>query len=299
MSNSHPSPHQLIGERIKKLRKKIGKTQEQLCELMEISRPTLVRYERGEMAPSAEFLSKLKEHFEVSSDYILYGKHIIYSSEEGSIESKLNKINLLSESDYHNLLSIIDKFTQTQEWSKDFFKQKIPSLAYFLDSYGVDYSDFKEIEKYFLERIINASGFEINHNNSNKDSTQILSFLKKWFNPDRYPKNKEVTLNLLNTIISLFKLPAKDQQFLGMLFEFSNARLSIISGKSINQLSEHREKKLSEICSKLKKEEKEILRTIDDLNLFRSINSMNDLVEIYPNLLNLLKIVEKEESIRV
>ena len=53
------------------LRKQKGYTQYEVSEILNISRSTLSRYEKGLRIPNAEILIQLAELYEVSCDYLL------------------------------------------------------------------------------------------------------------------------------------------------------------------------------------------------------------------------------------
>lgn len=62
---------QLIGDKIKVLRKSFGLTQKELAENVGIARATLSGYEKQTSQPDIETLKKLASFFSVSTDYLL------------------------------------------------------------------------------------------------------------------------------------------------------------------------------------------------------------------------------------
>lgn len=58
-------------EKLKELRERSGMTQEQLAELMRLSKSTISQYENQERAPSPHILVKIASVFHVSTDYLL------------------------------------------------------------------------------------------------------------------------------------------------------------------------------------------------------------------------------------
>ncbi len=60
-----------IGEKIKKLRKERGWSQEKLAEKIAVHRKTVTLYELGKSKPSADMVQKIASVFDVSSDYLL------------------------------------------------------------------------------------------------------------------------------------------------------------------------------------------------------------------------------------
>ena len=60
-----------IGSRIKELREEENLSQRELAEILEISRPSITKYERNEREPSYVVLLRISDYFGVSTDYIL------------------------------------------------------------------------------------------------------------------------------------------------------------------------------------------------------------------------------------
>ncbi|MBR1740262.1 MAG: helix-turn-helix transcriptional regulator [Lachnospiraceae bacterium] len=61
----------MISEKIRKLRKKSGLTQQELADALHIARSTLAGYETEKKEPSYDVISKLSRYFKVSTDYLL------------------------------------------------------------------------------------------------------------------------------------------------------------------------------------------------------------------------------------
>lgn len=60
-----------LGERIKRLRKSKGKTQEQVATALLLNRRAISSYEKNEREPSIETIVYLARYFHVSTDYLL------------------------------------------------------------------------------------------------------------------------------------------------------------------------------------------------------------------------------------
>ena len=58
-------------QRLRRMRKRRGMSQESLAECCFVHLNTIKHYEAGRSMPSADVLCKIAEHFEVSVDYIL------------------------------------------------------------------------------------------------------------------------------------------------------------------------------------------------------------------------------------
>lgn len=92
-----------IGNRISTRRKQLNYTQEQIAEKMDVSIQMVSNLERGNKAIKIDNLIKISEILNVSTDYILIGKHT-----EKDIGIVLNKIDKLSDSDYKMIDMIIE-----------------------------------------------------------------------------------------------------------------------------------------------------------------------------------------------
>lgn len=60
-----------FGERLKELRKQKKLTQQQLGDIVHVSKVSISGYERGERSPDRETLTSIADYFEVSTDYLL------------------------------------------------------------------------------------------------------------------------------------------------------------------------------------------------------------------------------------
>ncbi len=70
-----------IAERLQELRKKAGYSQEQVAELLGISRQAISKWESGQGKPELDNIIKLTEMYGVSTDYIILGReHIVQAA---------------------------------------------------------------------------------------------------------------------------------------------------------------------------------------------------------------------------
>ena len=60
-----------FGEKLQKLRARAGLSQDQLAELLDVSRQAVSKWERSEAMPEAEKLVRISRQFGVSTDYLL------------------------------------------------------------------------------------------------------------------------------------------------------------------------------------------------------------------------------------
>jgi transcriptional regulator with XRE-family HTH domain len=78
-----------IGQRMRKLRKTLGYTQEQIVENFNIGRANYSRIEKGEVHPGALILSTLQNKFNVSLDWLICnnGKMFLRERDESAPET--------------------------------------------------------------------------------------------------------------------------------------------------------------------------------------------------------------------
>ncbi|WP_147564670.1 helix-turn-helix domain-containing protein [Clostridium tyrobutyricum] len=80
-----------LGQRIKHLREELDLTQEELGKILNVSKPTISRYEADTNEPNTETLKTIAKYFNVSTDYLLENTNIknTYSSAD-KITKSLN-----------------------------------------------------------------------------------------------------------------------------------------------------------------------------------------------------------------
>lgn len=88
-----------ISERLQELRKKAGYSQEQVSEMLGLSRQAISKWESGQGKPDIENIIKLTEIYHVSADYLLLG------IEQNNVNVKSKKPKIIVE--YRKAISII------------------------------------------------------------------------------------------------------------------------------------------------------------------------------------------------
>lgn len=89
----------MIGEKLKELRKKNNKTQEEVGKYLHVSYTTYGDYERDKTEPDISTIKKIAEYFNVSVDELLMakktdGKEVIFTKEE--VDKLIEVINMLN-----------------------------------------------------------------------------------------------------------------------------------------------------------------------------------------------------------
>jgi len=92
-----------IGNRISERRKQLNLTQEQVAEKMNVSIQMVSNLERGNKAIKIENLLKISEILDMSTDYILTGKHT-----EKDVNAFLTRVSKLSDNDYKMIDMLIE-----------------------------------------------------------------------------------------------------------------------------------------------------------------------------------------------
>ena len=72
----------LLGEKLKKLRKARGLSQEQLADQLNVSRQAISKWELGESTPDTDNLIALSDYYGVSLDYLLRHQEVPEVSEQ-------------------------------------------------------------------------------------------------------------------------------------------------------------------------------------------------------------------------
>jgi transcriptional regulator with XRE-family HTH domain len=78
----------MLGNRLTKLRKEVGLTQQQLADKLYISRDTYAQYEIGRRNPDYETLTKIADYFHVSTDYFLGRTDVRSAIQSASVSEK-------------------------------------------------------------------------------------------------------------------------------------------------------------------------------------------------------------------
>ncbi len=75
-----------LGERIQKLRKDNQHSQEQLAEMLAVSRQAISKWESNQGLPEINNVIKLAEIYNVSTDYLLLGKESIITPAANEVQ---------------------------------------------------------------------------------------------------------------------------------------------------------------------------------------------------------------------
>lgn len=86
-----------IGTRIAQIRKKHGDTQESSAKKLGIKRGTLASYELGTSAMPDEIKTKFVDIYNISYDYLIFGKSVSVTSEPPGEYGKRDILNLLTQ----------------------------------------------------------------------------------------------------------------------------------------------------------------------------------------------------------
>ena len=126
-----------VGQRMRKLRKTLGYTQEKMVSFFEIGRANYSRIEKGEVWPGVHIQYILRTKLSVSLDWLITntGKMFIRERQDKSSEEKIN-FGQYSE-EIRELLSYLDK---------------VPMVKHAILSYFLEYKvKNKKIIQHFLE----------------------------------------------------------------------------------------------------------------------------------------------------
>ena len=71
-----------LSERLKQIRKAKNLTQQELGDLLDVSKQAVANVESGHNKPSIEFISKLIENLNINSNWFLIGKGSMFNAQE-------------------------------------------------------------------------------------------------------------------------------------------------------------------------------------------------------------------------
>ncbi len=125
----------MLGVRLKYLRKSNNKTQQDIADILGITRPAYTAYEQGKRNPDYEILEKIADYYNVSIDYLL-GR----TDNTGALHTQAG----ISDNEYNNLSSyqkeVIDFFLTREDL---FFKNQPENLLDALEQFEVFYEVLK------------------------------------------------------------------------------------------------------------------------------------------------------------
>lgn len=93
-----------IGERLRKLRKYMGLTQEQVAEILSVGRDAILRIEKGNRKIDLQELMSFSKLYNISMDELTAEEHTINSSDVAFARG----FNELSEKDKKEIISLIE-----------------------------------------------------------------------------------------------------------------------------------------------------------------------------------------------
>lgn len=114
MNNMKELDYKKIGERLRKIRKYIGLTQEQVAEILSLGRDAILRIEKGERKIDLQELINFSKLYNISIDELTADEHLVSTSEiafaRGFKElSEKDKKEIISLIEYKNILKAQSK----------------------------------------------------------------------------------------------------------------------------------------------------------------------------------------------
>ena len=104
-----------IGERLRKLRKYMGLTQEQVAEILSVGRDAILRIEKGDRKIDLQELMNFSKLYNISMDELTMEEHTINSSDIAFARG----FNELSEKDKKEIISLIEYKNILKSQNKD------------------------------------------------------------------------------------------------------------------------------------------------------------------------------------
>lgn len=85
----------MFGERLKKLRKSVGLSQQELGDILGLSKACISQYEKNARVPSIETLINISNYYEVSVDYLIGNSLIVDKNNVGIKTLSIEEIDLI------------------------------------------------------------------------------------------------------------------------------------------------------------------------------------------------------------
>ena len=104
-----------IGERLRKLRKYMGLTQEQVAEILSVGRDAILRIEKGDRKIDLQELMNFSKLYNISMEELTMEEHTINSSDVAFARG----FNELSEKDKKEIISLIEYKNILKSQNKD------------------------------------------------------------------------------------------------------------------------------------------------------------------------------------
>lgn len=100
----------MFGERLKKLRQNVGLSQQELADILNVSKSCICQYEKNSRIPSIEILIGISNYFDTTIDYLLGNVVHIQRNKVGISSLSLEEIDLIKKIRKHNIniKSLID-----------------------------------------------------------------------------------------------------------------------------------------------------------------------------------------------
>lgn len=107
-----------IGERIIRLRKEKGWSQNELAKMLGTSGPIIGKYERNEMVPSVEVAKKLADAFETTLDYLVDETGKQADIKDKAMLNRVVEIEHLDQEDKNTILRVVDSLLRDAKAKK-------------------------------------------------------------------------------------------------------------------------------------------------------------------------------------
>jgi transcriptional regulator with XRE-family HTH domain len=107
-----------LGEKILRLRKEKGWSQQRLAKKIGTSGPIIGRYERGEMVPSVEVAKKLADAFMITMDYLVDDTGKVTEIKDRALFERLLEIEQLDQEEKKTIVHVIDSLLRDAKAKK-------------------------------------------------------------------------------------------------------------------------------------------------------------------------------------
>ena len=196
----------MIGHRIKVVRRKRGLTQQELAEIIGVTKLTISRWERGERSPNAEMVFAVAKALQTTSSYLL-GETDCADGYEKENSFMLRAMRQYLELSLYEAAGILGISPQTLEYlEREESRGSIEDKTLIIKKYGIYMARLDNDSGVYQEKKQNAMDFEV-----------LLKIMAS-YDPD-------IVLHLRSLAKNVEEISEEDWEFLANLLKISLKRI--------------------------------------------------------------------------
>jgi transcriptional regulator with XRE-family HTH domain len=118
-----------IGQRIRKLRKALGLSQEEFGKKLGVTLRTIARYERGETIVPDRTLRQIEQTFSVNPEWLRHGRGEMFKPKPAALEELLQKLGIKDQEEIEILKDLLQAYVELPPEEKELYYHEIKARA--------------------------------------------------------------------------------------------------------------------------------------------------------------------------